>query len=101
MSAGFASHITHLPNDIPYEVCPTLTEVFEFKYDDPGDWELILDNLGYCFERGVQPISDLFVGPGEMELFQLHWTMLCKLTNMTRLEPVDMSPEDDMEHDRR
>lgn len=100
----FRSTVIRLPNDMPYEVCPTLTEVFEFKYELRDDWALLLDNLGYCFEAGVQPQSNLFAGDGEMVMWQLHWTMLGKLTNMTRLSPVPdpvSSPEDDMEERRR
>lgn len=89
MSNGLHSRVIHLPNNMPYEVCPNLTEVLEFKYDDPSDWAIILDNLGYCFAVGDTPTTSLFVGDGvEMEMWDLHWVMLGKLTNMTRLDPV-------------
>lgn len=84
----FSSRITHLQ---PVGDSIQLMEVWEFKYDDPSDYAWLLDNLGYCFESGEVDRMQ-FTGPGEcLGLARLHWVMLGKLTNMTRLGQWDES----------
>lgn len=81
----FTTTLTHLPNNLPFEVLPHLTEVWQFKYDNTEDWSLILDNLGACFEYGRTPDKQLAFGSegdGELEMLELHWMMLGKITHM-------------------
>lgn len=85
MSDGFTSRVIHLPQ--PF-MLKELIEVWEFTYDATSDYICILDALGQAFASGESPAKrELFAG-GDMEMFNLHWVMLCKITNMTRLKEV-------------